>query len=132
MDQPSVHVSTIAPMDCIDLEQKLAVFDDHWSPRIIAEVNGQHIKLAKFEGAYVWHAHADADEVFLVLKGAFTMEFRDRQVALREGQMVVVPRGVEHRPVADAPCSVLLFEPAGLLSTGDSPTTDQTTAGIWL
>lgn len=119
-------------MDCIDLEQKLTAFDEHWSPRIIAEANGQHIKLAKFEGNYTWHSHANADEAFLVLEGNFTMEFRDRNVALREGQLIVVPRGVEHRPVADAPCSVLLFEPAGLLNTGEGPVTDQTTAGTWI
>ncbi len=119
-------------MDCIDLEQKLALFDDPWSPRIVAEANGQHLKLVKLEGPYVWHAHAEAEEVFLVLAGAFTMEFRGRAVALGPGQMIVVPRGVEHRPVAQGPCSVLLFEPAGLLSTGDGPSTEQTTAGSWL
>lgn len=106
-------------MDSIDLDHQLSRFDDHWSPRIIASLNGQDVKVAKFLGAYHWHAHSDADELFLVLKGCFTMEFRDRTVNVSEGQIVVVPRGVEHRPVADAPCSVLLFEPTGLVSTGD-------------
>lgn len=106
-------------MECIDLDHQLSRFDDHWSPRIIASLNGQDVKVAKFSGAFHWHAHSDADELFLVLKGSFTMEFRDRTVDVSEGQIVVVPRGVEHRPVADAPCSVLLFEPVGLVSTGD-------------
>jgi len=119
-------------MECIDLDSRLALFEDCWSPRIIAELNGQHVKLAKLEGEFTWHAHPNADELFLVLQGGFTMQFRNRSVEVGEGQVIVVPRGVEHRPVADAPCAVLLLEPAGLLNTGDGPSTDQTTAGIWI
>jgi len=119
-------------MKSIDLDTSLSFFDDHWSPRIIAELNGQHVKLAKFSGAFDWHAHADADEMFLVLRGSFTMEFRDHSVELTEGQMLVVPHGVEHRPVAEAECAVMLVEPAGLVNTGDGAETDQSTRGQWL
>lgn len=119
-------------MDSIRLKSALGRFDDHWSPRIIADVNGQHIKLAKFSGDFQWHSHADADEMFLVLEGSFTMEFRDRTVDLEEGDMIVVPRGVEHRPVTSTECSVMLVEPAGLVNTGDSEASMNSTSGIWL
>ena len=119
-------------MECIDIKNKLSLFSDHWSPRIIAELNGQQVKLAKFSGAFDWHAHADADEMFLVLQGSFTMEFRDHSVELTEGQMLVVSRGVEHRPVAESECSVLLVEPDGLVNTGDGTTTERSTCGQWL
>ena len=119
-------------MDAIDLSDKLALFSDHWSPRIVAALNGQEVKLAKFIGAFDWHRHLDEDEMFLVLKGSFTMEFRDRSVELQEGQMLVVPRGVEHRPVAEKECSVMMVEPAGLVNTGDAETSDKTTTGTWI
>ena len=119
-------------MKPIDLDEKLSSFSDHWSPRIIASVNGQEIKLAKFSGSFDWHSHADADEMFVVLKGSFTMEFRDHSVELSQGQMIVVPRGVEHHPVAEAECSVMLVEPAGLLNTGDAKESDRTTSGTWI
>ncbi|MGY8753678.1 MAG: cupin domain-containing protein [Phycisphaerales bacterium] len=119
-------------MQNIDLNEKLSCFNDHWSPRIIASLNGQEVKLAKFEGAFDWHVHADADEMFLVLEGSFTMEFRDHSVELSKGQMIVVPKGVEHRPVAETVCSVLLVEPAGLVNTGDGEATERTTSGTWL
>ena len=119
-------------MQRIDLEEKLSRFSDHWSPRIIASLNGQEVKLAKFEGAFDWHSHADADEMFLVLEGSFTMEFRDHSVELSEGQMIVVPKGVEHRPIAKAECSVMLVEPAGLINTGDGEATERTSARDWL
>ncbi len=119
-------------MDAIDLSDKLALFSDHWSPRIVAALNGQEVKLAKFLGAFDWHSHPDEDEMFLVLKGSFTMEFRDRSVELHEGQMLVVPRGVEHRPVAEEECAVMLVEPAGLVNTGDAAESDRTTTGSWI
>jgi mannose-6-phosphate isomerase-like protein (cupin superfamily) len=107
-------------MDPVDLSEKLAQFTAHWSPRIVGELNGQHVKLAKLAGAFVWHHHEREDELFLVLRGTLTMEYRDRSVQVREGQFVIVPRGVEHRPVvADGEVSVLLFEPAGTLNTGN-------------
>jgi mannose-6-phosphate isomerase-like protein (cupin superfamily) len=116
-------------MNVIDLGEKLERFSDHWSPRIIAALNGQEVKLAKFIGAFDWHAHPDEDEMFLVLKGTFTMEFRDRSVEVGEGQMLVVPRGVEHRPIAEHECSVMLVEPAGLVNTGNADTSERTTTG---
>jgi mannose-6-phosphate isomerase-like protein (cupin superfamily) len=106
-------------MDKINLREKLARIDEHWSPRIIAELNGQQVKLVKLEGEFVWHHHDAEDELFLVLKGRLTMHFRDRVVSLDEGECIVVPRGVEHRPVADEEVHVLLFEPTGTLNTGN-------------
>lgn len=98
-------------MEKVNLEQKLSLFSDHWSPKIVAELNGQHVKLAKFLGTFDWHHHDDEDELFLVLKGTLTMRFRDRTVELGEGEMLVVPKGVEHQPHADEEVHVLLFEP---------------------
>jgi mannose-6-phosphate isomerase-like protein (cupin superfamily) len=106
-------------MDGIDLREKFATFSEHWSPRIVAELNGQHVKLAKFRGEFVWHHHENEDELFLVHRGRFRMEFRDHVVELDAGHMLVVPRGVEHRPVADEEVEVVLFEPAGTLNTGN-------------
>ncbi|HUF88745.1 MAG TPA: cupin domain-containing protein [Gemmatimonadota bacterium] len=106
-------------MERIDLREKLGRFDERWSPRVVAELNGQHVKLAKLEGEFVWHAHVDEDELFLVLEGQLRIELRDGAVELGPGQMVVVPRGVEHRPVAAGEVHVLLFEPAGTLNTGN-------------
>ena len=119
-------------MDVIDLSDKLALFSDHWSPRIVAALNGQEVKLAKFIGAFDWHRHPDEDEMFLVLKGSFTMAFRDRSVEVHEGQMLVVPKGVEHRPMAEEECSVMLVEPAGLVNTGDAEESEKTTTGTWI
>lgn len=104
----------------ISLAEKLALISTHWDPKIVAELNGQHVKLVKILGEFVWHHHEHEDELFLVLRGSFRMEYRDRRVELREGDMVVVPRGVEHRPVAEHECSILLFEPAGTLNTGNA------------
>jgi len=104
--------------DRISLDEKFAAFSDHWHPRVVAELNGQQVKLTKFRGAFVWHHHEHEDELFLVHRGSFRMEFRDRVVELRPGDLLVVPRGVEHRPVADEEVEVLLFEPAGTLNTG--------------
>ena len=106
-------------MDKINLRQKLDSFSDHWSPKVVAELNGQQVKLAKFAGEFVWHHHDDEDELFMVLKGRFRMDFRDRQVWLEEGEVLVVPRGVEHRPVAEEEVQILLFEPASTLNTGN-------------
>lgn len=102
----------------IVLEEKFAGFSDHWNPRIVAELNGQHVKLAKIQGAFDWHSHEHEDELFFVHRGEFHMEFRDRTVLLRAGDMLVVPRGVEHRPVAESECEIMLFEPAATVNTG--------------
>jgi mannose-6-phosphate isomerase-like protein (cupin superfamily) len=106
-------------MEKVNVAEKLALFRDHWHPRVVAELNGQLVKVVKFEGPFVWHQHEREDELFLVLRGSFRMEFRDRAVDLREGELIVVPRGVEHRPVAEREVEVLLFEPASTLNTGN-------------
>jgi mannose-6-phosphate isomerase-like protein (cupin superfamily) len=106
-------------MDKINLAAKLASFSDHWKPKIIGELNGQHVKLAKFAGEFVWHHHEHEDELFLVVRGRFRMELRDRTIELEPGEMLIVPRGVEHRPVAADEVAVLLFEPVGTLNTGN-------------
>jgi mannose-6-phosphate isomerase-like protein (cupin superfamily) len=106
-------------MDKINLAEKLSRFDDPWSPRIVAELNGQQVKLVKLEGEFIWHHHDDEDELFLVLAGTLRMEFRDRAVEIGPGELIVVPRGVEHRPCADGEVHVLLFEPASTLNTGN-------------
>jgi len=104
----------------VSIPEKLAKITEHWSPKIVAELNGQEVKLAKFQGEFVWHAHENEDELFLVVSGRFSMEFRDRTVALAAGDLLVVPRGVEHRPVAEEEVAVLLFEPKGTLNTGNT------------
>ena len=119
-------------MQPINLVACLRQFSEHWSPRIIASLNDQEVKLAKFQGVFDWHAHENEDELFLVVQGEFTMEFRDRSVILREGEMIVVPRGVEHRPVAEHECHVLLFEPAGIINTGNARKSDKTNSAKWL
>jgi mannose-6-phosphate isomerase-like protein (cupin superfamily) len=106
-------------MEKVNLADKLALFAGHWSPKIVGELNGQLVKLVKFHGPFVWHHHDNEDELFLVVKGRFRMEFRDRDVWLEEGEFLVVPRGVEHRPVAEEEAHVLLFEPASTLNTGN-------------
>ena len=106
-------------MEKVNLAQKLALFSEHWSPRIVADVNDCQVKLAKFQGEFVWHRHEREDELFLVLEGRLRMDFRDRQVWLERGELIVVPRGVEHRPVAEQEVHVLLVEPRGTLNTGD-------------
>jgi len=104
----------------INLAEKFTRISEHWSPKIIAELNGQHVKLVKLRGEFVWHHHEHEDELFFVVRGGFRMEFRDRSVELREGEMIVVPRGVEHRPVASEEACVLLFEPASTVNTGSA------------
>jgi mannose-6-phosphate isomerase-like protein (cupin superfamily) len=106
-------------MQKINLAEKFSCISDHWNPRIVGELNGQQVKLAKFKGEFVWHKHDAEDELFLVVRGRFRMEFRDRHVWLEEGEILIVPRGVEHRPVADEEVEVMLFEPASTLNTGN-------------
>ena len=103
----------------VNIEEKLALFDERWKPKIVGELNGQYVKLVKFIGEFVWHHHDDEDELFLVVRGRFRMEFRERSVWIEEGEFIVVPRGVEHRPVAEEEAHVLLFEPASTLNTGN-------------
>ena len=106
-------------MDKVNLVEKFSLFSDHWNPRIVGELNGQLVKLVKFEGPFIWHHHEHEDELFLVVKGRFRMEFRDRDVWLEQGEFLIVPHGVEHRPVAEEEVHVLLFEPASTLNTGN-------------
>ena len=103
----------------VNMEQKFASFDEPWKPKIAGDLNGQHVKLVKLLGEFVWHHHDEEDELFLVVKGRFRMEFRDGEVRVEEGEFVVVGRGVEHRPVAEEEAHVLLFEPASTLNTGN-------------
>ena len=106
-------------MTKVNLRDKLSQFDEHWSPRLVGELNGQHVKLVKLLGEFVWHRHDEEDELFYVVKGRFRMELRDGQIDLEEGEFLIVPRGVEHRPVAEQECHVLLFEPSSTLNTGN-------------
>lgn len=103
----------------VSLSAKFAKIGEFWRPLVVGELNGQEVKLTRLKGEFVWHAHDDADEMFLVHRGEFTMEFRDRSVRLTPGDFLIVPRGVEHRPVAEHECEVMLFEPAGTLNTGN-------------
>ncbi len=106
-------------MNLIDLADKLSQFDEYWSPRIIGEVNESLVKLAKLNGEFVWHSHEQEDELFLVLKGRLTIRFRDRDVHLEEGQIVIVEKGIEHQPVAESETHVLIVEPRSTLNTGN-------------
>ena len=103
----------------VRLADKLAQFSEYWSPKIVGELNGQLVKLVKFHGPFVWHHHDAEDELFYVVRGRFRMEFRDRHVWVEQGEFLIVPRGVEHRPVADEEVEVMLFEPATTLNTGN-------------
>ncbi len=102
----------------INFNEKLATFSEHWSPRVIAEMNDYQFKLVRLQGEFIWHAHADTDEVFIVLDGSMSIEFRDKVVPMSSGEMYVVAAGVEHRPVAPQECCVLLVEPRGVVNTG--------------
>ena len=106
-------------MHKVNLAEQLARFSEHWSPRIVGELNGQHVRLAKLQGEFVWHHHEHEDELFLVVRGRLAMHFRDRVVELELGELLIVPRGVEHKPVAERETHVLLFEPAATLNTGN-------------
>jgi mannose-6-phosphate isomerase-like protein (cupin superfamily) len=106
-------------MEKVNVAEKFKQIREYWKPYVVAELNGQYVKLDKLKGEFVWHHHRDEDEMFLVVKGRFRMEFRDKHVWLEEGELIVVPRGVEHRPVAEEEAHVLLFEPASTLNTGN-------------
>lgn len=106
--------------NAINFENKLKKFSEHWSPKIIAQMNDYHFKLVKFQGDFVWHRHSDTDEVFIALDGEMGIEFREGKVALTAGEMFVVPKGVAHKPFAKNECKILLIEPAGTVNTGDA------------
>ena len=116
----------------INFTDKLSSFDEHWSPRIIAQMNDYHFKLAKIQGEFIWHIHPETDEVFIILKGDMRIEFRGFHTELAEGEMCVVPRGIEHKPVAQDECQIMLIEPAGTLNTGDAGGELTVTEEIWI
>ncbi len=105
--------------DVVNIEEKFALIQEHWSPKVLAQLNGQMVKAVRFQGEFVWHHHENEDELFFVIRGSMTMNFRDRECKLIEGEMIVVPRGVEHCPSADEECWILLFEPESTLNTGN-------------
>lgn len=122
-----------APDGPVDLSQKFAAFDEHWAPKTIGQVNDLHLKAVKLLGEFVWHSHEDTDEFFLVRSGEMTIQMRGRaDVTIGPGQFYVVPRGVEHRPVAASECEVLILEPAGVVNTGDVQGSPQTAVEEWL
>lgn len=116
----------------INLTEKLSLFSEHWSPKIIAQMNDYHFKIARIEGEFVWHDHPETDEVFLVLHGQLEIQFRDGSVTLNEGEMFVVPKGVEHKPVAARECHILLVEPAGTVNTGDVVNERTAANDVWI
>jgi len=118
--------------ESINLEDKFSKFSEHWLPKIIAQMNDYHIKLAKVQGEFIWHDHPETDEMFLVVKGQLEIHLRDEVVTLNEGEMYVVPKGVEHKPVAENECHILLIEPIGTVNTGD--VVDEKTApnDVWI
>jgi len=116
----------------INFEEKFGKFSEHWSPRIIAQMNDYHFKIVKVQGEFVWHDHPETDEVFMVLKGRLEIQFRDAQVIVREGEMFVVPKGLEHKPAAEEECHILLVEPAGTINTGEIVNERTATNDVWI
>lgn len=120
------------PVNKINLKDKLSKFSEHWSPRIIAEMNDYQFKLAKIKGEFVWHDHKDTDEVFIVIEGTMSIEFRDGTVELGEGELCVVPKGVEHKPYAENECKIMLVEPRGVTNTGDAESEFTASNDVWV
>lgn len=119
-------------MSAINFQEKFSRFNEVWSPKVIAEMNDYQFKLVRLRGEFVWHQHADTDEVFIVIEGAMTLRFRDREVALRAGELYVVPRGVEHQPFAAEECKVMLVEPKGVINTGDAGGSLTAQNDVWI
>ena len=117
--EPGAVAAPAPTVDKVNLAQKLALFSEPWSPMVVGELNGQHVKVVKLQGPFVWHHHEAEDELFLVLQGRLRMELRERTVDVGPGEFIIIPRGVEHRPVAEEEVHVLLFEPASTLNTGN-------------
>ena len=116
----------------ININEKLSAFSDHWAPKIIAQMNNNHFKVVKFQGEFVWHSHDDTDEVFIVLHGEMSIAFRDGSVELKEGEMLVVPKGAEHKPSAEKECKVMLVEPAGTINTGSAGGEMTAKEDVWI
>ena len=119
-------------MDKVNLAQKFSLFQDHWKPRIAGELNGQYIKLAKVKGEFVWHRHENEDELFLVVKGKLLIKLRDQDISLEPGELVIIPKGVEHLPVAEEEVHLLLLEPKSTLNTGDVQNERTVTDEEWI
>ncbi len=119
-------------MQAVNLREKFAKFSDHWSPKIVGRLNDLHLKAVKVKGEFVWHSHEDTDELFLVTRGSLTIKLRDRDVAVSAGEFFVVPRGVDHKPVAEEECEILLIEPAGTVNTGDAGGPLTATSEPWI
>ena len=119
-------------MEVIDISQKFLQFTDHWSPKIVAQMNDNHIKLVKIQGEFIWHSHPDTDEVFVVVEGAMSIHLRDKDIKLKAGQICVIPKGVEHKPYAENECHVMLIEPAGTVNTGDAGGERTTSTEEWI
>jgi len=118
--------------DAINFKDKFSIFTEHWSPRVVAEMNDYQFKLVKVEGEFIWHDHPDTDEVFIVLEGILNIEFRDGLVTLNSGEMFVIPKGVEHKPVANSECKIMIVEPKGVVNTGDSGSELTAENDVWV
>jgi len=116
----------------INFQSKFALFSEHWSPKIIAQLNDYYLKLVKIQGEFIWHSHADTDEVFIVLDGSMDINFRDGKVTLNPGETFVVPKGIEHKPYAASECKLMVIEPAGTINTGDAGGELTAEDGIWI
>ncbi len=117
----------------VNIAEKYKLFSEQWSPKIIAQMNDYHFKIAKIQGEFVWHSHPETDEVFMIMKGELNLEFRDGTLKMKEGDLYVVPKGVEHRPVAEEECYILLVEPAGTVNTGDVDSSERTVEEVpWI
>ena len=119
-------------MSKINLRKKLEKFSDYWSPKVIAEMNDYQFKLVKIKGDFVWHNHADTDETFIVIEGEMKIEFEDKTVELKEGEMYVVPKGVEHKPYAEKECSIMIIEPRGVVNTGNTEGDLTASNDVWI
>jgi mannose-6-phosphate isomerase-like protein (cupin superfamily) len=119
-------------METINFKDKLDKFSEHWSPKVIAEMNDYQFKLVKIQGEFVWHNHADTDEVFIVIEGSMKIQFENETVELKEGEMLVVPKGIEHKPIAESECKVMLVEPRGVVNTGGSDSELTADNDVWI
>ncbi len=121
-------------MDCkkVNIKNKFALFSEHWSPKVIAQMNNIQFKLVKFKGEFVWHCHEETDETFIVIDGTMQIEFKDNTVTLQKGEMIVIPKGLEHRPIAEKECRAMLVEPGGTKNTGDAGGTLTADNDIWI
>jgi len=119
-------------MKKVNIENKFALFSERWSPKVIAQMNNYQFKLVKFQGKFVWHEHADTDETFIVIDGTMQIEFKDNIVTLQQGEMIVIPKGVQHRPSAEKECKAMLVEPGGTVNTGDTGGTLTADNDVWI